>query len=174
MYATRPGARWIRTGSPPRKKRIPSGTRTVTEATKVRLEAVAYLPGTNGSNPIPSSGESGLSQEVTRRGREARLSARVCGPWEVVRSAETGIGRRYGAYRRQRLCRGKFQYRSASDAVQDSRSSCQAKLVLAQSVKRSRAPSVARARPAADANAPAACVSAWKIDPCRGVIGVQL
>src|SRR6516164_6657883 len=83
---------------------------------------------------------------VTRRGREARLSARVCGPWEGVRSAETGIGRRYGAYRRQCLCRVKFQYRSASDAVHDSRSSCRAKLVLAQSVKRSRAPSVARAR----------------------------
>ena len=28
------------------------------EATKVRLEAVAYLPGTDGSNPFPSSGES--------------------------------------------------------------------------------------------------------------------
>jgi hypothetical protein len=27
------------------------------EATKVRLEAVAYLPGTDGSNPFPSSGE---------------------------------------------------------------------------------------------------------------------
>ena len=108
--------------------------------------SVAYLPGTDGSNPFPSSGQSGLSQEVTRRGREARLFARVCGPWEVVRSPETGIGQRYGAYRRQCLCRVKFQYRSASDAVHDSRSSCRAKLVLAQSVKRSRAPSVARAR----------------------------
>jgi hypothetical protein len=28
------------------------------EATKVRLEAVAYPPGTDGSNPFPSSGES--------------------------------------------------------------------------------------------------------------------
>ena len=35
-----------------------SGTGTVTEATKVRLEAVAYLPGTDSSNPFPSSGES--------------------------------------------------------------------------------------------------------------------
>ena len=50
--------------------------------------------------------------------REPRLSARVCGPWEVVRSAETGIGRRPGAYRRQCLCWAKFQYRSASDVVQ--------------------------------------------------------
>src|SRR3974390_154574 len=40
-----------------------------------------------------------LSREVKRRGREARLFARVCGPWEVVRSAETGIGQRSGAYR---------------------------------------------------------------------------
>jgi hypothetical protein len=35
-----------------------SGTGTVTEATKVRLKAVAYLPGTDGSNPFPSTGES--------------------------------------------------------------------------------------------------------------------
>jgi hypothetical protein len=35
-----------------------SGTGTVTEATKVRLEAVPYLPGTDGSNPFPSSEES--------------------------------------------------------------------------------------------------------------------
>ena len=35
-----------------------SGTGTITEATKVRLEAVAYLPGTDGSNPFPSSVES--------------------------------------------------------------------------------------------------------------------
>jgi hypothetical protein len=35
-----------------------SGTGSVMEATKVRLEAVAYLPGTDGSNPSPSTGES--------------------------------------------------------------------------------------------------------------------
>jgi hypothetical protein len=34
---------------------------TVTEATKVRPEAVAYLPGTDGSNPVPSTGESGTN-----------------------------------------------------------------------------------------------------------------
>src|SRR5271165_1955226 len=33
-------------------------TGIVTYATKVRLEAEAYLPGTDGSNPFPSSGES--------------------------------------------------------------------------------------------------------------------
>jgi hypothetical protein len=35
-----------------------SRTGTVTGATKDRLEAVAYLPGTGGSNPFPSSVES--------------------------------------------------------------------------------------------------------------------
>jgi len=39
-----------------------SGTGTVTEATKVRLEEVAYLPGTDGSNPFPSSSESCANQ----------------------------------------------------------------------------------------------------------------
>ena len=34
-----------------------------------------------------------LSQEVARRGREARLFARVCGPDSAPRSAETGIAR---------------------------------------------------------------------------------
>ena len=45
--------------SVPRRERNESrsGTGTVTEATKVRLEAVAYLPGTDGSNPFPSGGE---------------------------------------------------------------------------------------------------------------------
>src|SRR5215467_3417996 len=56
-----------------------------------------------------------LSREVARRSRERRLFARMCGPRETVRSAETRIGRRYGAYRRQCLCWAKFQYRSASD-----------------------------------------------------------
>src|SRR6516165_12007054 len=59
-----------------------------------------------------------LSREVARRGREPRLFARVCGRCEVARSAETGIGRRHGADRRQCLCWAKFQYRSASDVVQ--------------------------------------------------------
>src|SRR6516162_1696861 len=46
--------------SVPRRERSESlsGTGSVMEATKVRLEAVAYLPGTDGSNPFPSSEES--------------------------------------------------------------------------------------------------------------------
>ena len=87
-----------------------------------------------------------LSREVARLGREPRLFARVCGPWEVARSPETRIGRRPGADRRQCLCWAKFQYRGASDVVQGGRRSCRARVVLAQPVKRSRAPSVARAR----------------------------
>jgi hypothetical protein len=46
--------------SVPRRERNESSSRTgtVTEVTKVRLETVAYLPGTDGSNPFPASGES--------------------------------------------------------------------------------------------------------------------
>src|SRR5215468_11892768 len=95
-----------------------------------------------------------LSREVARRGREPRLFARMSGPWEVVRSAETWIGRRHGTYWRQCLCWAKFQYRSASDVVQGGRSSCcPAKLRLAQPIKRSRAPRVVHASQAADGSA---------------------
>ena len=38
-----------------------------------------------------------LSREIARCGREARLFAGVCGPWEVARFAETAIARRHGA-----------------------------------------------------------------------------
>ena len=46
--------------SVPRRERNETGSRTetVTEAIKVRLKAVVYLPGTDGSNPFPSSGKS--------------------------------------------------------------------------------------------------------------------
>jgi hypothetical protein len=46
-----------------------SGTGTVTEATKVRLEAVAYFPGTDGSNPFPSKKES-VSSWISSRGEK--------------------------------------------------------------------------------------------------------
>src|SRR5271166_2910830 len=42
-------------------------TGIVTYATKVRLEAEAYLPGTDGSNPFPSSGESTNFRFLSRR-----------------------------------------------------------------------------------------------------------
>ena len=60
--------------SVPRRERNESrsGTGTVTEATKVRLEAVAYLPGTDGSNPFPSTGESANFQSLAMD-PEARL-----------------------------------------------------------------------------------------------------
>jgi len=53
--------RWRETDS---NLRFPAAKETnplreaVTGATKVRLQAVAYLPGTDGSNLVPSSGES--------------------------------------------------------------------------------------------------------------------
>src|SRR5262249_55615099 len=58
--------------SVPRRERSGSisGTGTVTETTKVRLEAVASLPGTDGSNPVPSSSESD-ELPTKRRGRRS-------------------------------------------------------------------------------------------------------
>ena len=53
--------RWRETDSNlrfPAAKEMNPLREAVTGATKVRLQAVAYLPGTNGSNPVPSSGES--------------------------------------------------------------------------------------------------------------------
>ena len=70
-----------------------------------------------------------LSQETPRRGREPGLFARVCGSWEVARSAETGIGWRHRASRRQCLCWAKLQYRSASDVVQDGCSCCRSAML---------------------------------------------
>jgi hypothetical protein len=40
------------------ESRSGTGTETVTKVTKVRLEAVVYLPDTDGSKPSPSSRES--------------------------------------------------------------------------------------------------------------------
>ena len=60
------------------------------------LDDRLFLGGTDGSNPAPSSGESVSQRELACRGREARLFARVCGPWQVAHWAETGIGRRHG------------------------------------------------------------------------------
>jgi hypothetical protein len=48
-----------------------SGTGTVTEATKVRLEAIAYIPGTDGSNPFPSREESANFRFLSGRDRAA-------------------------------------------------------------------------------------------------------
>jgi len=58
----------------PRRERNESlrGTRTVKDATKVRLEAVAYLPGTDGPNPGPSSAESGTNRRRRVRGRRTQ------------------------------------------------------------------------------------------------------
>ena len=56
--------RWRETDSNlrfPAAKEMNPLREAVTGATKVRLQAVAYLPGTNGSNPVPSSAESGAN-----------------------------------------------------------------------------------------------------------------
>ena len=74
--------------------------------------------GTDGSNPLPSSGESGANLSLSGirlSTSRSRSFPRVCGLWEVARSAETGIRRRHRADRRQRLYWAKFQYRTADD-----------------------------------------------------------
>ena len=68
--------RWRETDS---NLRFPAAKETnplreaVTGATKVRLQAVAYLPGTDGSNLVPSSGE---SYELAGRDRCSPISCR--------------------------------------------------------------------------------------------------
>jgi len=74
--------------------------------------------GTDGSNPLPSSGESGANLSLSGirlSTSRSRSFPRVCGLWEVARSAETGIRRRHRADRRQRLYWAKFQYCTADD-----------------------------------------------------------
>ena len=61
--------RWRETDSNlrfPAAKEMNPLREAVTGATKVRLQAVAYLPGTNGSNPVPSSSESGANSTIRR------------------------------------------------------------------------------------------------------------
>ena len=48
---------------------------------------------------LPPADSRSLTGSNAARSRSPRLFARVCGPWEVSRSAETGIGRRHGPYR---------------------------------------------------------------------------
>src|SRR5215469_7893739 len=72
--------------------------------------------------------------DVCQGGRRAGRSCRTGGA-DQWGSAETGIVRRHGAYRRQCLCWAKFQYRGANDVVRRGRSSCHpAMLRLAQPV----------------------------------------
>ena len=94
---------------------------------------------------LPPADSPSLTANSAPRSRTPafRAGVRAMGGGAVGRDR---MGLRHGAYRRQCLCWAKFQYRSASDVVQGGRSPCRAKLVLTQPVKRSRAPSVARAK----------------------------
>src|SRR6516225_1749168 len=71
-------------------------SRALTRLKKAGLAQHDENCGTKSSNPLLSSGESVSQRELACRGREARLFARVCGPWQAAHSAETGIGRRHG------------------------------------------------------------------------------
>src|SRR6516225_8080335 len=65
------------------------------EATKVRLEAVASLPGTDGSNPFPSSGESGAN--LIFGGESHLISALIALSCPSVPSSLAPISREYPA-----------------------------------------------------------------------------
>jgi hypothetical protein len=68
----------VRWHSSARRDGIRSETGIATYATKVRLQAEAYLPGTNGSDPFPSSGESASRGISPLRGNHSRkLTAQV-------------------------------------------------------------------------------------------------
>src|SRR5467141_1607056 len=81
-----------------------------------RPNGLMARPGTESSNPSPSSGES-LSPGAAFGVREPRLSARLCAAGLATGSAETHRVFQDRANRRQYLCRAIFQYRSAVDGV---------------------------------------------------------
>jgi hypothetical protein len=90
----------------------------------LKNEGIAVLCTTCGSAVLKFRIHSAPADSLSLTGGRALQSrtpavARACGPWKRVRSAETGISRRRGSYRRQCLCWAKFQYRSA-DAVRGS------------------------------------------------------
>src|SRR5437660_3375918 len=66
--------------------------------------------------PLPPADSPSLSQSGGR-GREPRLSARLCAAGLATGSAETRKVFQDGANRREYLCRAIFQYRSAADGV---------------------------------------------------------
>ena len=66
-------------------------------ASSARVHRAHLRRGTEGSNPAPSSRQSGLSPEFACHRREAALFRQCCGPEQPERSAETGMTRRYGA-----------------------------------------------------------------------------
>ena len=104
--------------SVPRRERNDSrsGTGTVTEATKVHLEAVAYLPGTDGSNPGPSSGESTSRAILPSHGEKPAFRAGVRAR-QVQRGQQRRVSHDAWRDRREYLCRAQFQYRGVDEAV---------------------------------------------------------
>jgi hypothetical protein len=109
-----------------------------------------------------------VSRDIPLLRRKPGRLPRVCGAEHVARSGETGMARSYRADGRQYLCRAKFQYRSVDEGdglmrrigqrPSRARSADCARHAVDVRVGSniSRATSVARARPAADASAPAA------------------
>ena len=80
------------------------------------LDGRLFLGGTDGSNPVPSSGGSTSRGILPSHGKKpafrAGERARQC--TAVSRDGYRAV---HGADRREYLCRAKFQYRGADEAV---------------------------------------------------------
>ena len=81
-----------------------------------------FLGGTDGSNPVPSSGESGANPSlagIRLPSSRSRGFPRVCAARLAARSAETRRVEQYRTKERQYLCRPLFQYRRAAGRFGD-------------------------------------------------------
>ena len=76
-----------------------------------------HWSGTDGSNPVRSSGESPRLARFCPPTATSRLFARVCGPDRCSAVSRDGYRAVHGADRREYLCRAKFQYRGVDAAV---------------------------------------------------------
>ena len=99
---------------------VDSGFRGGTDIVKAlvmgALAVAGVFSGTDGSNPVPSSGES-VSLPELLSGVENPGFPRGCARWLGDRVGRDAQGFPFRANRRQYLCRAIFQYRSAADGV---------------------------------------------------------
>ena len=91
---------------------------------RASLDGRLFFGGTDGSNPVPTSGESVSQRELAWQGREAGLFAQMCGPCQATESAETGMAGRHRTTGDECLCWAKFQYRGAGDGSKLIAASC--------------------------------------------------
>jgi hypothetical protein len=147
---------------PTTARMIPAAPRVDRPQLGRSLETAAYLARNRKFESTPLQRTVRISRDIPLRRRKPGLFPRVCGAEQVARSGETGVARSSGADRRQYLCRAKFQYRSVDDGdglmrrigQRPSRARYADRAPFGSN--KSRAASVARATPAADASAPTA------------------